>query len=50
LKVNTNSTLLTVLGLGPNSRVRGERARKLLGWQPKRTSVIDWIEHEMMSR
>jgi uncharacterized Zn-binding protein involved in type VI secretion len=37
-------------GLGSNSRVRGERARKLLGWQPKRTSVIDWIEHEMMSR
>ncbi|ABE30028.1 Putative NAD dependent epimerase/dehydratase [Paraburkholderia xenovorans LB400] len=36
-------------GLGSNSRVRGERARKLLGWQPKRTSVIDWIEHEMMS-
>lgn len=36
-------------GLGSNSRVRGERARKLLGWQPKRTSVIDWIEHDMMS-
>lgn len=35
-------------GLGSNSRVRGERARKLLGWQPKRTSVIDWIEHDMM--
>ena len=34
-------------GLGSNSRVRGVRARKLLGWQPKRTSVIDWIEHEM---
>jgi nucleoside-diphosphate-sugar epimerase len=37
-------------GLGSNSRVRGERARKLLGWQPKRTSVVDWIEHEMMPR
>jgi nucleoside-diphosphate-sugar epimerase len=37
-------------GLGSNSRVRGERARKLLGWQPKRTSVIDWIEHDMMSK
>ncbi|WP_134140986.1 NAD-dependent epimerase/dehydratase family protein [Paraburkholderia sp. BL6665CI2N2] len=37
-------------GLGSNSRVRGERARKLLGWEPKRTSVIDWIEHDMMSR
>lgn len=36
-------------GLGSNSRVRGERARKLLGWQPKRNSVIDWIEHDMMS-
>jgi nucleoside-diphosphate-sugar epimerase len=35
-------------GLGSNSRVRGERARKLLGWQPKRTSVIEWIEHEMV--
>jgi nucleoside-diphosphate-sugar epimerase len=37
-------------GLGSNSRVRGERARTLLGWQPKRTSVIDWIRHDMMSR
>jgi nucleoside-diphosphate-sugar epimerase len=36
-------------GLGSNSRVRGERARKLLGWEPKRTSVIEWIEHDMMS-
>ncbi|MFB9124985.1 NAD-dependent epimerase/dehydratase family protein [Paraburkholderia dipogonis] len=36
-------------GLGSNSRVRGDRARKLLGWQPSRTSVIDWIEHDMMS-
>lgn len=35
-------------GLGSNSRVRGERARKLLGWQAKRTSVIEWIEHEMV--
>nr|WKF59223.1 Aurachin B dehydrogenase [Paraburkholderia busanensis] len=34
-------------GLGSNSRVRGVRARELLGWQPKRNSVIDWIEHEM---
>ncbi|WP_144142909.1 NAD-dependent epimerase/dehydratase family protein [Paraburkholderia sp. BCC1884] len=34
-------------GLGSNSRVRGERARKLLDWQPKRTSVTDWIEHDM---
>jgi nucleoside-diphosphate-sugar epimerase len=36
-------------GLGSNSRVRGERARKLLGWQPKRTSVNDWIERDMMT-
>jgi nucleoside-diphosphate-sugar epimerase len=35
-------------GLGSNSRVRGERAHKLLGWQAKRTSVIEWIEHEMV--
>ncbi|WP_250453438.1 NAD-dependent epimerase/dehydratase family protein [Caballeronia sp. ATUFL_M2_KS44] len=35
-------------GLGSNSRVRGERARTLLGWQPKRTSVIEWIERDMV--
>ncbi|ADG15176.1 NAD-dependent epimerase/dehydratase family protein [Paraburkholderia atlantica] len=35
-------------GLGSNSRVRGERSRKLLGWQPRRTSVIEWIERDMM--
>lgn len=35
-------------GLGSNSRVRGERARTLLGWQPKRNSVIEWIKQEMM--
>ncbi|MEM5437383.1 NAD-dependent epimerase/dehydratase family protein [Paraburkholderia diazotrophica] len=35
-------------GLGSNSRVRGTRARDLLGWQPTRTSVIDWIENDMM--
>jgi nucleoside-diphosphate-sugar epimerase len=35
-------------GLGSNSRVRGERARTLLGWQPKRNSVIEWIRQEMM--
>jgi len=34
-------------GLGSNSRVRGARARTLLGWQPKRTSVVDWIRNEM---
>lgn len=35
-------------GLGSNSRVRGTRARELLGWKAQRTSVIDWIEHDMM--
>ncbi|NUX52346.1 NAD-dependent epimerase/dehydratase family protein [Paraburkholderia youngii] len=35
-------------GLGSNSRVRGERSRRLLGWQPRRTSVIEWIERDMM--
>ncbi|MCP3721911.1 NAD-dependent epimerase/dehydratase family protein [Paraburkholderia sp. CNPSo 3272] len=35
-------------GLGSNSRVRGERARTLLGWQPQRTSVTDWIRNEML--
>ncbi|MDQ7977815.1 NAD-dependent epimerase/dehydratase family protein [Paraburkholderia sp. SARCC-3016] len=34
-------------GLGSNSRVRGTRARELLGWTPKRTSVTDWIKQEM---
>ncbi|MDR3097109.1 MAG: NAD-dependent epimerase/dehydratase family protein [Paraburkholderia sp.] len=33
--------------LGSNSRVRGERARTLLGWQPRRTSVTQWIRDEM---
>jgi nucleoside-diphosphate-sugar epimerase len=35
-------------GLGSNSRVRGTRARELLGWQPERTSVLDWIRREMV--
>lgn len=35
-------------GLGSNSRVRGTRARELLGWQPQRTSVLDWIRQDMM--
>ncbi|WP_414439859.1 NAD-dependent epimerase/dehydratase family protein [Burkholderia sp. 22PA0106] len=34
-------------GLGSNSRVRGERARRLLGWQPKHRSVIEWIANDM---
>jgi nucleoside-diphosphate-sugar epimerase len=35
-------------GLGSNSRVRGKHARELLGWQPKRTSVVEWITKEMV--
>jgi nucleoside-diphosphate-sugar epimerase len=35
-------------GLGSNSRVRGRNARELLGWVPKRTSVIDWIRNDML--
>ncbi|MGE8147347.1 NAD-dependent epimerase/dehydratase family protein [Pseudomonas frederiksbergensis] len=35
-------------GLGSNSRVRGKHARELLGWVPKRTSVTEWILHEMV--
>lgn len=33
-------------GLGSNSRVRGKHARELLGWAPKRTSVVEWIRNE----
>jgi nucleoside-diphosphate-sugar epimerase len=35
-------------GLGSNSRVRGERARKL-GWQPHRPAVLDWIANGMLT-
>jgi len=35
-------------GLGSNSRVRGQRARTLLGWQPHRPAVLDWIAHDML--
>jgi nucleoside-diphosphate-sugar epimerase len=35
-------------GLGSNSRVRGERARKQLGWQPHRPPVLDWIAGDML--
>ncbi|WP_017903110.1 NAD-dependent epimerase/dehydratase family protein [Pseudomonas asplenii] len=35
-------------GLGSNSRVRGSNARELLGWTPRRGSVIDWILNEMV--
>ncbi|MFP6558615.1 NAD-dependent epimerase/dehydratase family protein [Paraburkholderia sp. B3] len=33
--------------LGSNSRVRGGRAHTLLGWQPRRSSVTEWIRTEM---
>ena len=36
-----------VYSFGSNSRVTAARARKELGWQPKYTSVLDWIKHEM---
>lgn len=32
---------------GSNSRVRAKRARKELGWAPRHTSVLAWIEKEM---
>ena len=35
-------------GLGSNSRVRGARARTLLGWQPQGPSVLEWIKHDML--
>ena len=36
-------------GLGSNSRVRGERTRTLLGWQPRGPAVLDWIAHDMLA-
>ena len=35
-------------GFGSNSRVRGTRARTLLGWQPHRPAVLDWIAGDML--
>ena len=32
---------------GSNSRVRGKRSRSELGWQPKHSSAMKWIEAEM---
>ena len=29
--------------LGSNSRVRGTRARDLLGWRPQHHSITNWI-------
>jgi nucleoside-diphosphate-sugar epimerase len=36
-------------GLGSNSRVRGQRARTLLGWTPHRPPVLDWIAGDMLT-
>ncbi len=36
-----------VFTMGSNSRVRGIRARELLGWTPKQGSVVDWIKSEL---
>ena len=36
-------------GLGSNSRVRGDRTRTLLGWEPRGPSVLDWISHDMLT-
>ncbi len=33
--------------LGSNSRVRGKRAREILGWRPKHQSITEWIAREM---
>jgi len=33
--------------LGSNSRVRGKKARTELGWQPKHTSVLEWIAKDL---
>jgi nucleoside-diphosphate-sugar epimerase len=34
-------------GLGSNSRVRADRARKQLGWAPQHSSGLDWIAREV---
>ncbi|RCV47607.1 NAD-dependent epimerase/dehydratase family protein [Marinitenerispora sediminis] len=36
-----------VYALGSNSRVRGPRARRELGWAPRHGSVLDWVRTEM---
>ncbi|MEO8136893.1 MAG: NAD-dependent epimerase/dehydratase family protein [Betaproteobacteria bacterium] len=37
-----------VYSLGSNSRVRGLRARPLLGWTPRQPAVLDWIANGML--
>jgi len=32
----------------PHPVMRGKKARELLGWVPKRVSVIEWIRDEMV--
>jgi len=39
---------LAVFALGSNSRVRSNKARKELDWTPTRSSVIDWVENELV--
>ncbi|WP_347556875.1 NAD-dependent epimerase/dehydratase family protein [Robbsia sp. KACC 23696] len=36
--------------LGSNSRVRSRFTHRRLGWQPQRTSVVDWIRDEMRTQ
>ena len=33
---------------GSNSRVRGKRAKQLLGWRPTHRSITEWIAQEMV--
>jgi nucleoside-diphosphate-sugar epimerase len=37
-----------VYSFGSNSRVTADKARRELGWQPKHTSVFDWIAHGIL--
>jgi nucleoside-diphosphate-sugar epimerase len=37
-----------VFSLGSNSRVRGSRARELLGWAPRHRSITQWIADELV--
>lgn len=38
---------LAVFALGSNSRVRADKAREQLGWQPKHGSVLNWVKNEL---
>ena len=37
-----------VFSLGSNSRVRGRRARELLAWAPRHSSITKWIAEELV--